>query len=411
MAKASEDPLAKRRKLDKDEVKVLRTTMEATCPLFHMAYEDQLKHKNQAIDAIIQEFLKELSEGGNRNNANKEAVEKFTYMDICASPQTIGYRNKNEFAVGKNAQGETTIGFRVGSYVDGSVEVSSDIEQLPQLTPAAIWAVQTFREFLAKTRFEPFNPDGCTGHIRQFVVRTSEHTKAVMITVGIYSTNLNESELLQLKNDIKEHYIKLRSSVGGEGGGEASDDYNVASLYYQDMKNREKGQQVLPVEHLAFETHITDKIRDLQFRISPLAFFQVNNGATEILFQRIIDFADINAQSLVLDICCGTGTIGLCVAKSCRFVVGVDNNEDAIKDAEYNAEKNNIKNCKFYTGNAEKYIELMCNYLQRTISRSELTNIVAIIDPPRAGLRKLFINHQTIAINCKYHLMFQIGFF
>jgi len=53
----------------------------------------------------------------------------------------------------------------------------------------------------------------------------------------------------------------------------------------------------------------------LKFRISPEAFFQVNTKAAEILYESALELAQPNEQSSMLDVCCGTGTIGLCFAK------------------------------------------------------------------------------------------------
>lgn len=67
--------------------------------------------------------------------------------------------------------------------------------------------------------------------------------------------------------------------------------------------------------HLHGDTHIYETILGLKFRISPEAFFQVNSAATEILYSSALELAKPIDNSTVLDICCGTGTIGLCFAK------------------------------------------------------------------------------------------------
>lgn len=53
----------------------------------------------------------------------------------------------------------------------------------------------------------------------------------------------------------------------------------------------------------------------LKFRISPEAFFQINTKAAEVLYNSAIELAAPTLDSTVVDICCGTGTIGLCFAK------------------------------------------------------------------------------------------------
>jgi len=90
----------------------------------------------------------------------------------------------------------------------------------------------------------------------------------------------------------------------------------------------------------------------------------------------------------MLDICCGTGTIALAFAKHCKQVLGVEIVPDAIKDAEHNAEANGIKNCKFFAGNADDYIKSMVREALYGQEPNKPVDLIAVVDPPRAGLRK-----------------------
>lgn len=67
------------------------------------------------------------------------------------------------------------------------------------------------------------------------------------------------------------------------------------------------------------DTHIIETILDLKFRVSPEAFFQINRDAAEILYSSAIELASPCKDSTVVDVCCGTGTIGLCFAKVSVF--------------------------------------------------------------------------------------------
>ncbi len=105
-----------------------------------------------------------------------------------------------------------------------------------------------------------------------------------------------------------------------------------------------------PIELLSGEPHITQSLCGLDFRISPQAFFQINCGAAETLYRLCGELAHIDKDTTVLDVCCGTGTIGLCLAGQCKEVIGVDIVEDAVKDANLNAERNGVKNATFEAG-------------------------------------------------------------
>lgn len=122
-----------------------------------------------------------------------------------------------------------------------------------------------------------------------------------------------------------------------------------------------------------------ESLLNLKFRISPLAFFQANTKAAEILYSKIGEICDIDESTIILDICCGTGTIGLTLASKCKLVVGVEIIPEAIEDAKVNSELNNIKNVEWHCGKAE---DILPNLLKRHVN----DKVVAIVDPPRAGL-------------------------
>lgn len=345
-----------------------------------MPYEKQLETKNNEIETLLKKYAKELKKV---NSASATALDDFKFEGVLPSPQINGYRNKNEFTVGKNSANEIVVGFRLGTYAHGSVEVS-DISDLPHLPDAAIWAAKTFQKFVQDNHehFMPFNPENNQGHFKQLMVRTSVKTGEIMIVPGIYSSNLTDENLENLKQKLKEYYENLSNN--------SDEPFKCTSLYYQDVQPRAVGQMISPVEHLFGTTHITDSIMDKDFRISPLAFFQINTSSASVLYQKIIDFANCKPHSTVLDICCGTGTIGLCFAPHCKQVLGVEIVPDAINDAKFNAEANKVTNCKFFTGNADDYIQSMVKEVVYGAATGEEIDLVAVVDPPRAGLRKFF---------------------
>uniref|UniRef100_A0A1A9UG99 tRNA (uracil(54)-C(5))-methyltransferase n=1 Tax=Glossina austeni TaxID=7395 RepID=A0A1A9UG99_GLOAU len=380
VAKASADPLQKKRKEENQSEKQAypvnkkqRTSAEATCPLAGMPYEEQLKQKGSNMEQLIKTFKGELTR---INKSASKPLEDFKFEGVEPSPQITGYRNKNEFTVGKNSAGEIVVGFRLGSYADGSVEVS-EVDHLPHLPDAAKWAARTFQQLVRHSKYEPFNPETNSGHFRQLTVRTSSQTKEIMLMVGIYSSNLNATDLEEIKSEL----IKYYDTRSGE-----ESQFTCTSLYYQDVKHREAGQMVSPIEHLFGATHITDNIDNLEFRISPLAFFQINTAAADILYQKVIALAQPQLHSTVLDIYCGIGSIALAFSKHCKRVLGVEIISTAVNDAEYNAQKNRVQNCKFYAGNADDYIQSMVKEVVYDTAPGEELDLIAVVDPPRAGL-------------------------
>jgi len=126
--------------------------------------------------------------------------------------------------------------------------------------------------------------------------------------------------------------------------------------------------------------------KPVSFRVQPTAFFQTNSYACEILYRRVVELCkemvSEEERVCVLDICCGTGTIGLCVASQLpnAIVHGVDIVESSIQDAKYNAQLNNISSANYIQGDVRKKLR------ELTMKIEKSTKCVAIVDPPRPGV-------------------------
>ena len=120
--------------------------------------------------------------------------------------------------------------------------------------------------------------------------------------------------------------------------------------------------------------YITEKIFDLQFRILPDAFFQVNYEMMLKLYQKVIDYYRDKHYHKVLDLYSGTGTIGLLLTPYVEEVIGIEVVEDAVQAAKMNQEINQVENISFIQGKVEDYIEEF----------KQIDSLV--VDPPRSGL-------------------------
>lgn len=138
-----------------------------------------------------------------------------------------------------------------------------------------------------------------------------------------------------------------------------------------------------------------------KFRISPTSFFQVNTPAASLLYDLVRQWCgDLDENTTLFDVCCGTGTIGLSIAKNSnalKEIVGLEIVEDAVMDAKANAELNGITNARFLVGRAEDTItKVVSEYpdirRKRTgtedasSSAAPLHKFVAVLDPPRGGV-------------------------
>ena len=135
-----------------------------------------------------------------------------------------------------------------------------------------------------------------------------------------------------------------------------------------------------PFQLLHGEPHIFEDVLDLRFRISPDAFFQVNTSGAEVLYRVVRELSQAAGDTVLLDVCCGTGTIGLSLARHVSKVIGVEIVQKAIEDARWNAAFNGISNCEFHSGKAEAVIPALLS------SWEDARPLVAVVNPSWAGI-------------------------
>ena len=123
--------------------------------------------------------------------------------------------------------------------------------------------------------------------------------------------------------------------------------------------------------------YITDELCGVKGRISPLSFYQVNRSGAELLYKKAAEYAGLSGNETVLDLYCGTGTIGLSMAKSAKTLIGAEIVADAVKDARLNAEENGILNAEFICADAYE--------AAKELESRGITPDTVILDPPRKG--------------------------
>lgn len=358
------------------------------CPLWNKSYEDQLKIKESNIKSVLNfhHHLTKLCPGLARDCPKlhqwlKENKEHYCHFEgVIPSPILLGYRNKCEFNVGSDG----TVGFRMGRYKDGSERVFSPPENCPIINKNMFKILEAFQSMLrssSDTKLKGFNHVTHDGNFRQITIRSNEKNECLVI-VDLHPQDMSEAELTEHLRPM----IDLLKSID-----------EVVSIYLNiSEKNHISGSdsslklaygQSFLYEYLAIDPELP-----LKFRIGPTSFFQINTKAAEVLYKSIIEVANLSSKSLVLDVGCGTGTIGLSLAKLVNYVIGIEIVEAAIEDAKMNAQDNNISNVSFFAGKAEDLIDESIMILKDKLSsQANEGEIVAILDPPRIGFNNSFV--------------------
>ena len=122
--------------------------------------------------------------------------------------------------------------------------------------------------------------------------------------------------------------------------------------------------------------YIIEELGNIKYSIYPNAFFQVNTDNMKIMYEKVKEYAG-NGNKL-LDLYCGTGTIGIYLKENFKEVTGIEVNREAILNANINKSLNNLSNINFICGDA-------------SIAKNNNYNVI-VVDPPRSGLSNKVIS-------------------
>ncbi len=350
------------------EAKCAKARSCGGCTLMHMSYEKQLEYKWNKVRNCLERI------GG------VEAVG--TIMEpICGMEEPYYYRNKMQFPVGLNKDGQVQIGFYAGrthSIIDlNRCEIGHPVNNR-MLQELRIW----LQKWQNQTGDFNYDEERHQGLVRHILTRVGFTTGQVMVCLVINGTDL--------PSNCKEEFV-MALQRGVEKYNESSNE-NLTLESVSININREKTNRILgdTCRTLDGTPYITDYIGEIQFRISPLSFYQVNPVQTKVLYDKAVEYADLSGEEIVWDMYCGIGTISLCLAQKAKKVYGVEIVPQAIEDAKKNAEINHLENTEFFCGKAE---EVVPEFYQSGDNMGKHPDVV-VVDPPRKGCDEVLL--QTI---------------
>ena len=275
------------------------------------------------------------------------------------------YRNKAQYPVGLDKDGNIVMGFFAGRthYI---------IDNTDCALGAAInnKILTIIKSYMKDNNITPYNEEKGNGTVRHILIRNGYHTNEIMVCVVINGKSLKNSE--DLVNRLK--VIAGMTSIM----------INI---------NTKKTNVILGDEckTLWGKSFIEDYICDIKYQISPLSFFQVNPKQTEKLYSKALEYANLTGNETVWDLYCGIGTISLFMASKARKVYGVEIVPQAIEDAKNNAKLNNIDNAQFFVGKAEEVVPAFYEELSKKAAAGDeeakrgINPDVVVVDPPRKG--------------------------
>lgn len=389
------------------------------CQIQAMQYEKQLSYKQNKVRADL------LRIGGFTAGQVDAAMEPIVGME-----EPWHYRNKAQYPVGYDREGNLAAGFYAGRTHDIIANTGC-----PLGPPENQVILETVLSYMRENRVSAYRETTGEGLVRHVLIRTGFFSGEIMVCLVINGKKLPAEEKLAAKlSKLKFTADGAAENIGcelpdaerkaaaggahsGRGHGEALRNAafckKIVSICIS--VNREKTNVIMgkeirilwgkgyiedslcvrrPADSGGFEDAAAKESGSITFSISPLSFYQVNPYQTEKLYGLAVEYARLTGKETVWDLYCGIGTISLFMAKRAKKVYGVEVVPEAIEDARENARRNGISNAEFYAGKAEEVLPTF--YEKNAVSSvgeadgkkcgaDKCHPDVIVVDPPRKG--------------------------
>ena len=314
------------------------------CPYLALPYETQLRLKQKQVEELL-----------------KANHLKMKVNSVIGAKKIQEYRNKVIVGFAKN-KGKVYSGLYAAK--SHRVVACQNCMMHPDIVNKIIVKIE---ELVSSMKIELYNEKTRTGLLRHVLIRYAHKTDEVMV-VFVTSKKMFPSRR-NLVNALVKEFKEIKTIVQNVNP-------RNTSIVQQD-------ETIL----LYGDGMITDELCSLKISFSNRSFYQIHSEQCEVLYDMARKMCDLKKTDTVLDTYCGVGTIGLTLASSCKSVTGIEINPEAIENAKLNAKQNNIKNVKFISMDSTRYM------MEAKKFRNHYD--VIILDPPRAGTTKDFIEAST----------------
>ena len=308
------------------------------CVFQHITYKSECEYKRNAINDAFSRI-------GKLN---------LSLSEFIPSPSETHYRNKAIYPLGLSSDGIITSGFyaRMSHRIVEHDACLIGDKKFISIRNSVV-------EFLQKNNISIYNEETQKGLVRSVYLRTGALQNQTALTLIISDKTLISSK-------IEHEFVAFMTKNHPE----------IATILIN--VNSKASNAVLGSEWrtLFGDGYIYDTLCNKRFRITPASFWQVNRLGACKLYNKAKEYADLKDGQMLLDLYCGTGSVGICIAEKNNKLVGVEITPQAVVDASFNASLNGID------------AQFICADAENALDDERVKNLkpdVITVDPPRKG--------------------------
>ncbi len=311
------------------------------CQLQTLSYEKQLEFKQNKIRSNL------IRIGGFAPEYVDERMEPIIGME-----EPFRYRNKAQYPIGTDREGNVTAGFYAGRTHDiiANTDCWLGAEENKEILDCIL-------SYMRRNHVSAYNETAGAGLVRHVLIRKGFTSGEIMVCLVIHlQRNSAAGQFLPRQEELIDGLRKIKGMT------------SVLVSINNRRTNVIMGEEIHTLwggDAISDTIHARDMSRpgypftgkELTFHISPLSFYQVNPVQTEKLYSLVLEYAALTREETVWDLYCGIGTISLFLAGSAKWVYGVEAVPQAVEDAKENAVRNGIDNAEFFAGKAEEVLQ------------------------------------------------------
>lgn len=330
------------------------------CQIQAMDYRAQLAFKHNKVRNHL------IRIGGFDEEYIDRVMEPMVGMENC-----YHYRNKAQFPVGMDKQGNLITGFYAGRTHDiiANMDCALGVRENRRI-------LECILGYMREYGVPAYNEKTEEGLVRHILIRKGFDSGEIMVCLIINKKEgKRKGEFLPKQNKLID---RLKDITGMTSVSVSVNTERTNVIMGKDVYTIWGKDTITDTIYVVDTKDFTRMEQGITFHISPLSFYQVNSVQTEKLYSLALEYAKLSGEETVWDLYCGIGTISLFLAGAAKQVYGVEVVPQAIRDARRNAQKNGIENVQFFVGKAE-------DVLPEKYEKEGIYADVIVVDPPRKG--------------------------